>query len=267
MAADVSRYAARLAPPPATRLAPARRARAPPRSHAPHGDAAAAALVAWMRADGASVSPALGVNATAAGLRGVVAARDIEAGEVLIDLPASCTCFSAAAARDEEALGVGAALRAAGACGDDAALALWLAAAALAAPGRSPLSPYAAALPADAPDLPARWPQAQAEALLPFWLDAALAEDAQAADEALEQAAQAAAHMPQPPPLERLEWAWAHVRARAIRFQVRTSLAAACLLSRWLTRLCRCARGRTAACRGASASCRWWTARTTSRRR
>ena len=230
MAAGVARVAAvpRLAPRVTRR---ARRAPAPPRSHAPHGDAAAAALVAWLREDGAFVSPKLGVNAYApGGLRGVVAAADIEAGDTLIDLPASCTCFSADAARDELPLGVGQALRAVegeAACGDDAALALWLAAAACAPPGLSPLSPYAAALPEEAPDLPSRWPQAQAEALLPFYLDAALAEDAQAADEALSQAAAAAAHLPSPPPLERLEWAWAHVRARAIRFQAR---AARCVL-------------------------------------
>ena len=232
MAADVARVAAmpRLAPR-SMRRAPTRRAPAPARSNTPHGDAAAAALVAWLREDGAFVSPKLAVNAYApSGLRGVVAAADIEAGDVVIDLPASCTCFSAEAARDELPLGVGQALRAAGdqaACGDDAALALWLAAAACAPPGISPLSPYAAALPAEAPDLPSRWPPEQAEALLPFWMDAALAEDAQAADEALAQAAAAAAHLPSPLPLERLEWAWAHVRARAIRFQAR---AARCLL-------------------------------------
>jgi hypothetical protein len=156
-----------------------------------------------MRADGAVVSPALAVNATdSAGLRGCVAATDIEAGDVLIHLPASCTCFSAAAARDEAALGVGAALRAGGegCCSDDAALALWLAAAFCAPAHLSPLSYYAAALPADAPDLPARWPPAQAEALLPFWLDAALAEDVAAAQEALAQAQDAAARMAQHAP-------------------------------------------------------------------
>jgi len=228
MAADVARVAAmpRLAPR-APRRAPTRRAPAPARSHAPHGDAAAAALVAWLREDGASVSHKLAVNAYApGGLRGVVAAADIEAGEVVIDLPASCSCFSAEAARDELPLGVGQALRAASVpCGDDAALALWLAAAACAPAGLSPLSPYAAALPAEAPDLPSRWPPEQAEVLLPFSMDAALAEDAQAADESLAQAAAAAARLPSPLPLERLEWAWAHVRARAIRFQARAACA------------------------------------------
>jgi hypothetical protein len=195
------------------------------------GDAAGEALVAWARSDGAFVSPSLTVNAVAGGVRGVVACAPVTRGDMLIGLPPSCTCFSAAAARDEGVLGVGAAVRAydaahAGApLSDEAALALWCAAAADApADAASPLSPYAAALPAEAPDLPALWPPAHVEALLPWWLADAAATDAADAADAVEAAAEAAAAMPagRAPSAARLQWAWAHVRARAIKFQART---------------------------------------------
>jgi hypothetical protein len=217
------------------RAAPARRActvvAASASAAVIRGDAAGEALVAWARSDGAFVSPSLAVNAVAGGVRGVVACAPVATGDVLIWLPPSCTCFSAAAARDEGVLGVGAAVRAYDAAhadaplSDEAALALWCAAAADAPPeATSPLSPYAAALPAEAPDLPALWPAAHVEALLPWWMADAAAADAADAADAVEAAAEAARGMPagRAPSAARLEWAWAHVRARAIKFQVRS---------------------------------------------
>ena len=192
----------------------------------PRSSPTGAALVDWALSDGATVSSALAVNATADGLRGVVATRDIAPGEVLFALPPTCTAFSAASAQAEPYGDLGATLlgmQATGdAPGDEAVLAAWLCLAWESKPGACALRVYAHALPEETPDLPALWPPHVAEALLPwFVLDAV--DDARCSfGESMETAAAILQRLPWQfnPSVERLQWAVAHVRARAVRYNV-----------------------------------------------
>jgi hypothetical protein len=166
------------------------------------------------------VCESLAVNAVADGLRGVVATAQLAPGDLLLGLPTSCTCFSSVTSRAEAHRGLGALLTSLDVC-DEASLALWLAVAHVAAPGECALSAYAHALPEEPPDLPALWPPEQAHALLPWWVLDAHEECAASFQASLHAACSAATRLAEPhPTAERLSWALAHVRARAIRFEV-----------------------------------------------
>lgn len=85
------------------------------------------------------------------------------------------------------------------------------------------LSAYAAALPAEPPALPALWPAA-ARTLLPWWLQEEAERSAASFGATLERMAEAAQLLQgAAPSRQRLAWALAHVRARAVRVQASTS--------------------------------------------
>jgi len=91
-------------------------------------------------------------------------------------------------------------------------------------PGACALRAYARALPQSTPDLPALWPAEIAEELLPWWMLDAVDESRLSFAESLQSAASITARSPgEKPSIERLQWAVAHVRARAVRYQVRTA--------------------------------------------
>jgi hypothetical protein len=181
--------------------------------------AAGEALVTWARLDGATVHEKLALNAVSSGMRGVVARADFDSGELLLALPPTCCCFTAEEAAAELHAGLNEALRR---CqlDDEAALALWLAIAAEAPPGACALSAYARALPPEAPSLPALWPESVRQ-LLPWWLidEAQRGADAFAAQ--LEAMSSTARLLSCAAPA-RLDWALAHVRARAVRMQLQS---------------------------------------------
>ena len=193
----------------------------------PRSSPTGAALVDWALSDGATVSSALAVNATADGLRGVVATRDVAPGEVLIALPPTCTAFSAASAQAEPYGDLGATLLEMHATGDtpcdEAVLAAWLCLAWEAQPGACALRAYAHALPEETPDLPALWPPHVAEALLPWYVLDALDDSRSSFSKSMDAAAAILQRLPRQfnPSAERLQWAVAHVRARAVRYNVR----------------------------------------------
>ena len=193
----------------------------------PRSSPSGRALVDWALSDGATVSPALAVNATADNLRGVVATRDVAPGEVLIALPPTCTAFSAASAQAEPYCELGATLLEMQATGDtpgdEAVLAAWLCLAYDSQPGGCALRAYAHALPEETPDLPALWPPHVSEALLPWFVLDAVDDSRNSFGESREAAAAILRRLPRPsmPSTVRLQWAVAHVRARAVRYNVR----------------------------------------------
>ena len=197
-------------------------------------DEAAAALVAWATADGLRLSPKVAVGAPFPGApRGLVATQDIESGETVLTLPASCTAFDAAAARADETLGLGAGIAAYESApratrgadvSEETALALFVALARR-HPSRTNFGAYVQALPAALPESPLFMDEGTFRSAAPAMplslIDAA--DDARAdLFFAWDVAAAVADLVPGEPELglEEFQWAWASVRSRAITFRV-----------------------------------------------
>ena len=222
---------------------PARRSRrgglaatAPGPDAAADVDEAAAALVAWATADGLRLSPKVAVGAPSPGApRGLVATQDIEPGETVLTLPASCTAFDAAAARADETLGLGAGIAAYESApratrgadvSEETALALFVALARR-HPSRTNFGAYVDALPNALPSSPLFLDDASFRLAMPAMpLSLVDAADDARADLFLgwDVAAAVVDRVPDEPELgfDEFQWAWATVRSRAITFRVAT---------------------------------------------
>ena len=199
-------------------------------------DEAAAALVAWATADGLRLSPKVAVGAPSPGApRGLVATQDIEPGETVLTLPASCTAFDAAAARADETLGLGAGITAYESApratrgadvSEETALALFVALARR-HPSRTNFGAYVDALPNALPSSPLFLDDASFRLAMPAMpLSLVDAADDARADLFLgwDVAAAVVDRVPDEPELgfDEFQWAWATVRSRAITFRVAT---------------------------------------------
>ena len=197
-------------------------------------DEAAAALVAWATADGLRLSPKVAVGAPFPGApRGLVATQDIEAGETVLTLPASCTAFDAKAARADNTLGLGAGIAAYESApratrgadvSEETALALFVALARR-HPSRTNFGAYVEALPKTLPESPLFMDEATFRSAAPAMpLSLVEAADDARADLFLAWDVAAAVFdlVPGEPELglEEFQWAWASVRSRAITFRV-----------------------------------------------
>lgn len=197
-------------------------------------DEAAAALVAWATADGLRLSPKVAVGAPFPGApRGLVATQDIESGETVLTLPASCTAFDAKAARADKTLGLGAGIAAYESApratrgadvSEETALALFVALARR-HPSRTNFGAYVEALPASLPESPLFMDEATFRSAAPAMpLSLVEAADDARADLFLawDVAAAVFDFVPGEPELglEEFQWAWASVRSRAITFRV-----------------------------------------------
>ena len=211
---------------------------------APEGAANAEALLRWAAGDGVRLSPKVTAGSpTAGGSRGLVALEPIDAGEDLVVLPNSCTCFDAAFARGDRQLGIADAVAAyeaapdrGGDVTDEVALAL-LIVLARRHPDATPFGPYALALPRDPPDTPLLFPDERLRAVVPI-LPLALVDAIDDARQELFQLWDVAAAVvdrvvfpggdgtpvgtPEPPlDVDEFAFAWLAVRSRAITFTVR----------------------------------------------
>ena len=165
--------------------------------------------------------------------RGLVATQDIESGETVLTLPASCTAFDAAAARADNTLGLGAGIAAYESApratrgadvSEETALALFVALARR-HPSRTNFCLYVEALPASLPESPLFMDEATFRSAAPA-MPLSLVEAAYDARADLFLAWDVAAavfdFVPGEPELglEEFQWAWASVRSRAITFRV-----------------------------------------------
>ena len=147
-------------------------------SAAPEGAADAEAPLRWAAGDGVRLSPKVTAGSpTVGGSRGLVALEPIDAGEDLIVLPNSCTCFDATFARGDRQLGIADAVAAAyeaapdrgGDVTDEVALTLLVIPLAdVFGPTPPPFGPYALALPRDPPDTPLLFPAERLRAVVPI---------------------------------------------------------------------------------------------------
>ena len=211
---------------------------------APEGAADAEALLRWAAGDGVRLSPKVTAGSpTVGGSRGLVALEPIDAGEDLIVLPNSCTCFDATFARGDRQLGIADAVAAyeaapdrGGDVTDEVALTL-LVILARRHPDATPFGPYALALPRDPPDTPLLFPDERLRAVVPI-LPLALVDAVDDARQELFQLWDVAAAVidrvvfpggegtpagtPEPPlDVDEFAFAWLAVRSRAITFTVR----------------------------------------------